>query len=202
MTDAERAQFSTLILACGEIYNRFLSEVSFELFWKLLRPWPLKDVALAVEAHMRASQYMPTPHDILARLEGGAAEDLAAATWPIVKWLLAEPMMSDMKTLLPDGAAAMAANDLVKARLPKDQIPYCYEFYKLAYARHYEKGAHRTPLVFEWPRTVDEDGRAERRQTPVLFNDFWPPAMIRKHREALERFKPGNPLSRRLEAEA
>ena len=201
MLESEQERFSGLLLACGEIYNRHLSDVSFELFWNILKPYGMAEISEAVARHMRTSSFMPTPHDLLKHILGGDSDERAVLSWPMAKWLLEEPMMEDCATLLPDGAAAMAANDCVKNMISKHEIKYNFEFFRLAYKRYFDMGLSHTPLVFEWPRhRRDGDDGPERPQTPVLFPDFWPLRLVKAHRAALESFKPGNSLVARLNA--
>lgn len=195
MINDDKERFAGLLVACGEIFNRQFSPLTLELFWSLLKSHEMPDVERALRGHMADSSFMPTPHDLLKRIQGGTADERAALAWPHILDLLKEPMMSDYKTLLPDGAAALAAREFIKARVPRSELPFRFEFFKLNYRRFFEAGYHESPLVFEWPRTMnDTTGKPERAQAPVIFPDFWPPSLVRRHRAALERFKPDDKI--------
>jgi hypothetical protein len=199
MRDDQRPDFLELLIGCAELYQRQISEVVIEVFWKVLRPYDLAVVKGAVEAHVRLSPFMPTPHELLKHIHGGTADELAAKAWPMVKHLLRDTLMDDHKTLLPDGAAALAARDMVRGKITRAEVQYHFEFFKVAYRRHFLDGRHETPLVFEWPRTLDHrTGEPEYDQVPILFTDFWPPHEVRRHRALLEDFQPGNHLVKRL----
>jgi hypothetical protein len=105
--------------------------------------------------------------------------------------------------LLPDGAAALAITGMREDGTPESSVSDdrasfrrnpCFDFYESLYRRHHLNGLHRVPGPIAGKRYkshVDGSFAPQRRELPAF---WWTPELLRRHRAAIERFKPDEPI--------
>jgi hypothetical protein len=194
MQNSEIGDFKTMMFACAEIYGLTLSTPYLDLFWAALARFPIQDVQKAIEKHLMTGLRMPVPAALINIIRGGSPEEHAAMAWPNALRLLGE-YMDDRVTLLPDGAAAMAAADLARAlNWNGDEAKFQVAFFKAQYEKYYSMGHGDHPGVYEGKRIHDEHLEGYRRQKPVIFDYLWPPEERHRHARTIEIFKAGKAI--------
>lgn len=74
MTNAERGAFARLLLALAETFNEPLSETRADVYFDVLKPYPLEAVQRAAHRLLRTSVFFPKPAEFVKLLEGDAAD--------------------------------------------------------------------------------------------------------------------------------
>lgn len=80
MTQHERADFATLLMAVGEVYGEAISDTRMELYFAALADMALADVRAAMNAHVQMKTFFPRPAE-LREAVNGSAEDQAELAW-------------------------------------------------------------------------------------------------------------------------
>lgn len=76
MTDAERPQFATMVVALAETFRQEATPGLMLGYWLGLRDLDLAVVAAGIEAALRDCTFMPSPHEVRERaVEAQAAVD-------------------------------------------------------------------------------------------------------------------------------
>ncbi|MBW1728794.1 MAG: hypothetical protein JRJ62_14755 [Deltaproteobacteria bacterium] len=67
MNDADFAQFSEMLLAMAEIYNKELSGPTIKLYWQILKPYPIEKITIAAQNILTRRKYstFPLPADFI-----------------------------------------------------------------------------------------------------------------------------------------
>ena len=114
MTPREEQVLRRLLLESTEIYGSEVSALRASMFQRLLAPYGGEDMRRGFYKHFQQSRYRPVPADIIALIDG-SAENGALAAIPIIIDAM-EDGLHDKRTLVPDGAAAMAIESLLPFR--------------------------------------------------------------------------------------
>ena len=170
------------LAGCAELYNRELSKPTLDIYWHTLKGLPLEAVLAALEAHFKTGRFMPTPADILDRARGGSADDKAVLAWPKVLYTLDLRSWSEW-TLIPDGAACKAAQELLDCRVPHEDLKFKTRFFHVVYAKAHEDGLSELPGVFKWPNDPFEP--VPRR---ALYKIWWPAETAARFERELRAF--------------
>ena len=202
-----RKTLGELVVMCGEMYGTMLGKIHLEVFWRCLGGggWSIPQLRRAFDTHLAESRFMPKPADIVAILDGGDAAALAMLAWPKAKTTFGSYSMINATTLIPDGAAAAALADMALAGFNRSKVAReadaddlarsDFRYFKAAYSNHHRAGLHRAPLEYDGPplEPLLWD-RPPPPRTRTLFEYWWTPALVARHRGALQRFKPDDPL--------
>lgn len=79
----DRQGFASAMLAVGEVYGKKLSVQQSELYWEILKGYPLADVQAAIHRHMAdpdSGQFLPKPADIIRHM-AGSTDTQAMRAW-------------------------------------------------------------------------------------------------------------------------
>ena len=77
MLETDRAQFSQIMNATAEVYNKPLSTTLLEVYWQDLKDFSIVDIRNALAEHRRdekAGQFMPKPADLFKLLNAKKIE--------------------------------------------------------------------------------------------------------------------------------
>lgn len=77
MTEHDKPQFAALMTGVAELYNKKISTVLLNIYWKTLSRFEFEDVQRAIELHVNdpdTGQFMAKPADIVRYLEGSKEE--------------------------------------------------------------------------------------------------------------------------------
>lgn len=69
MNQQDSDYFKELSMLVGENYNKEVSTAKLRLWWQLLKDYPIGDIEQAIFNHMKESPFMPTPADLIKRME-------------------------------------------------------------------------------------------------------------------------------------
>jgi hypothetical protein len=188
VTERDRAEFGAIMATCNAIYGWQSFDVILEVFWRLLAPYPIAEVKAAFDSYIKKNARAPKPSDIITAINGGTAEDHATLAWPKVLALL-DHYMVNVKTLIPDGAAALAARDIFNL-LKADEYKYHFQAFKLYYEKYYDAGFKNKPTVFEGKREYDSVEKKYFKQQSVVYPEQWTLEDVKKHGQALADFAP------------
>lgn len=192
MEESDRKDFGVIMATCDAIYGWKNIELLIQAFWVVLKPYPLPAIQAAFFHHMKTSPRAPTPADIVRIANGGTAEDHAQMAWPKALSLL-DRYMANLKTLVPDGAAVMAARELA-SYFNKDDYKYNFNSFKSYYVKYYNQGYRNVPMVFEGRRDYDQQLGKFHPQEKIIYNDLWGPEDVHRHKKELRDFLPDCPL--------
>lgn len=82
MHASERTEFCRALSVLGDAFNRALSPVTFESYWRGLEDLPLRDVATSILLAMREEEFFPTIAALRRRCTGTAPLAVRAeAAW-------------------------------------------------------------------------------------------------------------------------
>lgn len=87
MTNHEMLAFAQLLTAISALYNKAISEMLIELYWRSLKRFEFQAVQNAFMAyidHTESGQFMPKPADIIRMIEGDVASQ-ALQAWSKVE---------------------------------------------------------------------------------------------------------------------
>lgn len=70
MTPEDRPRFAEALEAAATVYSQQLSKPLLNLWWTLCQQLTIEEFTQALEAHLRTSQFMPKPADVLTQSEG------------------------------------------------------------------------------------------------------------------------------------
>ncbi|MCL4427806.1 MAG: hypothetical protein M1276_02255, partial [Deltaproteobacteria bacterium] len=74
MTEKEKIRLKNALIVCAESYNRALSDGVIELYFTCLKHYPIEKVLSALMSCIKEISFMPTVHDIIARIESCPAD--------------------------------------------------------------------------------------------------------------------------------
>jgi hypothetical protein len=80
MQGSDREAFGMALMAASEIYRQDITPQAVRLWWDALNEYPLPAVQAAMQHHIKASRFMPTPADLVAVI-AGSPQDKAADAW-------------------------------------------------------------------------------------------------------------------------
>lgn len=86
MVDADLLEFATLLDSVSAMLSRGQytpNDTSTAIFFRALRAFPIEAVRAAFQAHVECSPFVPTPHDLLARLQVADGRPGAEEAWSI-----------------------------------------------------------------------------------------------------------------------
>jgi hypothetical protein len=81
MTLNDKAELGKILLGTASIYNYQLNDIGIELYTNALEQYDLESIKMAINAHVRESQFFPRPADLIKLIEGGGVEDKAQLVW-------------------------------------------------------------------------------------------------------------------------
>lgn len=87
MESTDRQAFARALLAVGEIYGKKLSAQQADLYWQVLKQYPIEDIEAGVHRHIAdpdGGQFMPKPADIIRQI-GGSGDTAAMLAWSKVE---------------------------------------------------------------------------------------------------------------------
>lgn len=145
MREADFPQFASLLEGVTGLYGKPASEVQIAVFFRALGGYPFREVQAGFDAHLRDPQrgrFAPMPADIIAQINGLAAED--GRPGPEEAW-----------------AVAMSASDEAVAVVWTDEIAEAWGTARHVLARGDEVGA-RMCFREAYGRLVDDARRARR----------------------------------------
>jgi hypothetical protein len=191
MRDDDRKEFSVALLACAEMFDRRLSGELIKIYWSLLLPHGIGEVKSAMAQWMATGTRMPVAADLINILNGGSADERALRTWPKVLATFGRYYLNGTETLIPDGAAGMALNELISYGLPEGEMKYQYQLYRNRYEEYFRRGYASRPAVAggKYQRYVDS---GKKFRSPFLMEEWWPPEDVARHRKELDKFMPGH----------
>lgn len=83
MESSDRDEFQRRLTAAWSLYGKSVTPDVLGIFWSALKPWPLDDVARALNKHAASpdvGQYAPKPADLIRQIEGDT-ESQAMRAW-------------------------------------------------------------------------------------------------------------------------
>ena len=83
----ENIQFAEIMALCAANYRQEIDVNAVKLFWGMLKEYPLDEVRVAFEKHLRSSKFFPTISEIIDHLpDGRKGEHIGAdEAWAIAK---------------------------------------------------------------------------------------------------------------------
>jgi hypothetical protein len=190
MTENDIDRFSQILFACAEIFHANNISSQLDIFWALLKRFDFEAVEKAFHRHIEHGYKMPIPADILNNLKGGDPDSLAELSFPRMMYFLKHDYswLRDAEAIFPDEAEIKAGLEIYK-NVNIEEYKYSKAYFKEAYRKYFDKGLAVKPYILRGKRIEEE--------TPVqkiIFQEFWPPELIDKHRAVLTAFKPDWPL--------
>lgn len=74
MTEADRGQFAGLMVALSETFNEPISEVRADVYFQVLRAFPLETVKAAAYQLLHGAKFFPKPAEFVEVIEGDVAD--------------------------------------------------------------------------------------------------------------------------------
>lgn len=87
MRAEDRKRFAEIMTFMGEVYDKTFTAERLRAWFDLLQDHAIEDIELAARDHMRASRFMPTPAELIDRMQPNT-EQTAALAWVEVPRLL------------------------------------------------------------------------------------------------------------------
>ena len=87
MQISDRQPFAALMTGVAELYNKKVSSVLLETYWRAFKPFSIEQVNHALNCHVHdpdVGQFMPKPADVVRCLMG-SSEDKALDAWVAVE---------------------------------------------------------------------------------------------------------------------
>jgi len=94
MNDSSKKEFSEIMLATGEIYNKTLTKTLMAMYFDDLKSFTIEQVSESLRKHRldpKSGQYFPKPADIVRNINGASIskEDRALVAWMAVEAAIA-----------------------------------------------------------------------------------------------------------------
>jgi hypothetical protein len=85
VTDHDLEAFAGLMALLAEIFDKDINAQRVEIYFRALAPWPIEQIAAAVDEAVRRLKFFPKPAELIELIEG-SPEDQAEHAWQQI-WL-------------------------------------------------------------------------------------------------------------------
>lgn len=131
MKDADRTEFSKILLGFAELKGKQLSEAGVSMFWSAMQDWAIEDFRSAANVLVKSCQFFPTPKEFEDLRK--ASEMSAGEAWAIARDVVRRGGSSsgDART---DAAIRVLGGYDALGRTNSDQ----FQFLERRFCEHYE----------------------------------------------------------------
>lgn len=149
MNADENTKFAEIMALCAANYRQEIDVNAVELFWGMLKKYPLDGVRLAFEKHLRTSKFFPTIAEIIDHLpDGRKGEHIGADE----AWVIAKQAMDPSNSVCATDEILQAMDIAQQVYNYRDENPA-----RMAFREAYNRIVQNSATKPRWFMSIGED---------------------------------------------